>query len=57
MLFTEKYQPVARAGIFFGILMNVMKVFNRNFYKFLFSFVTVIAVTLILVLIIGKFVQ
>lgn len=27
--------------------------FNRTFYKFLFSFLTVIAVTLVLILVIG----
>tara|TARA_B100000508_G_scaffold114486_2_gene93299 strand:- start:3379 stop:3483 length:105 start_codon:yes stop_codon:yes gene_type:complete len=30
-----------------------MKVLNRNFYKFLFSFMGVIAVTLILIIIVG----
>jgi hypothetical protein len=30
-----------------------MKLFNKNFYKFLFSFVAVIAATLVLVLLVG----
>jgi hypothetical protein len=30
-----------------------MKLFNKNFYKFLLSFVAVIAATLVLVLIVG----
>lgn len=30
-----------------------MKLFNKNFYKFLFSFVAVIATTLVLVLLVG----
>jgi len=34
-----------------------MKMFNKNFYKFLFSFVTVIATTLVLVLLVGMSVQ
>jgi hypothetical protein len=34
-------------------MTTVMKELNRNFYKFLFSFMGVIGVTLILILIVG----
>ena len=30
-----------------------MKIFNKNFYKFLFNFIAVIAVTLLIILLVG----
>ena len=30
-----------------------MKLFNKNFYKFLFSFIGVVAITLLLIIIVG----
>lgn len=34
---------------------TMMRLFNRTFYKFLFSFMGVIAVTLALIIIVGTF--
>jgi hypothetical protein len=36
-----------------GYTTTVMRTLNRNFYKFLFSFMGIIAVTLILIIIVG----
>jgi len=35
-------------------MMPVMKLFNKNFYRFLFSFMAIIAGTLIIVLLVGS---
>lgn len=40
-----------REGVWYT--WGAMRLFNRNFYKFLFSFMGVIAVTLILIIVVG----
>lgn len=42
----------------FGILGElVMKLFNKTFYKFVFSFFIIITVTLVLILLVGTAVE
>lgn len=40
-----------RKSIWYNLV--VMKLFNRTFYKFLFSFMGVVAVTLVLIILVG----
>jgi len=52
--FSLCYTQNAHAVHAFVAILNAMKLFNGDFFKFFFGFLTVVSVTLLLIIIIGS---